>query len=226
MNTRDQLEQLYNKRINDFKQIAETFPNEKLAGPFLMSPNEKYETQPKKLLIIGQQTNGWSYHATDVKNQMGTYEKFNLGIEYYSTPFWNIVRKLENAIGIEKHSCAWTNINKYDLNAKKPYGKYEKEIKKLDSILFNEIAIIEPDICVFFTGPSFDKRIKSVFQDLVFEEIENWDKGQLVKLKHSALPELTFKTHHPKSLRIRQIENRFIEYMKNIKQQKQIMMQI
>ena len=179
MTIREQLINIYKERINDFKHIVETFPDTDLAGPLLMSPNKKYEIQAKRLLIIGQQTNGWTYYINDVEKQMGTYEGFNLGIKYYSSPFWNITRKLENAIGIQEYSCAWTNINKYDFNADKPYGKYENEIKKIDNILIKELEIIKPDICVFFTGPSFDYRIKSIFTGVLFDKIENWDKRQL-----------------------------------------------
>ncbi len=217
MTIREQLKQLYSDKVTDFENVVGIFPGADLAGPILMSPNTKYETQPKRLLIIGQQTNGWTYHVSDVNKQMGTYEGFNLGIKYYSSPFWNITRKLENAIGIQEYSCAWTNINKFDLNADKPYGEYESEIKKLDNILITEIEIIKPDICIFFTGPSFDYRIKSIFKDVLFGKIEHWDKRQLVKLNHPLLPEFTFKTHHPKSLRIRHIEDRFIDFMKEIK---------
>jgi len=217
MTIEEKLIKIYKERVNDFEHIVKTYPDTDLAGPLLMSPNKKYEVQSKRLLIIGQQTNGWTYDVSDVNKQMGTYKGFNLGINYYSSPFWNITRKLENAIGIQEYSCAWTNVNKFDLNAGKPYGEYEKEIEKLDDLLIKEIEIIKPDICVFFTGPSFDNRIKKAFNGVSFNKIDNWDKRQLTKLEHPLLPELTFKTHHPKSLRIRHIENRFIEFMKGIK---------
>ena len=216
MTIKEQLLSLYSRRTNEFKHIVETFPNVDLAGPLLMSPNKKYETQSKRLLIIGQQTNGWSYHISDVKKQMGTYEGFNLGVNYYASPFWNITRKLEKAIGIEEYSCAWTNINKFDLNSGKPYGEYEEEIRKVDDLLINEIKILNPDICVFFTGPSFDGRIKSIFDGMLFEKIENWNSRELARISHSHLPKLSFRTHHPKSLRIRHIEDRFIEFMNRI----------
>lgn len=121
MTIKQQLKQIYQARINDFKQIVERFPDDDLAGPILMSPNGLYLNQPKRLMIIGQQTNGWTYHADDIDNQMKTYEDFNLGIDYYSSPFWNITRKIELALGNVEYSCVWTNINKFDLNANRPY---------------------------------------------------------------------------------------------------------
>ena len=214
MTINKQLKQIYQSRINDFKQIVKRFPDDDLAGPILMSPNDLYANQPKRLLIDGQQTNGWTYHVDDIDSQMKTYEEFNLGVDYYSSPFWNIIRKLELALGNVEYSCAWTNINKFDLDANRPYGDYEIEISKLDFILINEIDILKPDICIFFTGPSFDQRIKSIFKGVSFESIDNWDNRQLCRLNHEKLPQLTFRTHHPKSLRIRYLEDDFIDFIK------------
>ncbi|GAI28337.1 unnamed protein product, partial [marine sediment metagenome] len=214
MTINEQLKQIYQSRINDFKQIVKKFPDDDLAGPILMSPNDLYVNQPKRLLIVGQQTNGWTYHVDDIDSQMKTYEEFNLGVDYYSSPFWNITRKLELTLGNVEYSCAWTNINKFDLDASRPYGDYEIEISKLDFILINEIDILKPDICIFFTGPSFDQRIKSIFKGVSFDSIDNWENRQLCRLKHEKLPQLTFRTHHPKSLRIRYLEDDFIDLIK------------
>ena len=130
-----------------------------------------------------------------------------------SSPFWNVTRKLEKAIGNDEYSCVWTNINKFDLDANRPYGKYEELISTVDSILINEIEILEPNICIFFTGPSFDYRIRKIFSGVEFKEIQNWKLGQLCQLKHKYLPKCSVRTYHPKSLRIRHFEDDFIEYI-------------
>lgn len=148
----NELYTLYTSRQKDFKKIVETFPEDDLAGPLLMSPNPDYYTSQNKLLIIGQETNGWNYHLDDIAKQMKTYEDFNVGIEYYASPFWNITRKVEKALGNKPHSCAWTNLNKFDLNAGRPSGEYEKVISELDDILLSELKIIKPEFCLFYTG--------------------------------------------------------------------------
>lgn len=79
----------------DFKSVKAKFIEEDMAGPFLMSPNEKYAQQPFPLLVIGQETNGWGYHVDDLNKQMEVYEEFNVGIDYYASPFWNVTRKVE-----------------------------------------------------------------------------------------------------------------------------------
>ena len=213
---KQQLITLYNQRKNDFKNLIEKFPSADLAGPFLMSPNEKYSTQPNKLLVIGQETQGWTYHTDDLELQMETYENFNLGEKYYSSPFWNITRKLEKVLGNNEYTHAWSNLNKFDLNAGKPKGKYVDAIKELDDILIGEIKIVQPDICIFFTGPTHDNRLKTIFEQIEFIEIPNFTLRQFCKLKHPQLPKHSFRSHHPKSLRLRHLEKDFVEYLSNI----------
>ena len=214
MNLWEQLKQLYEENLDGFKNVKNNFPDDDIAGPLLMSPNKIYQNQSKKLLIIGQQTNWWEYNINDIDKQMKSYEGFNVGENYYASPFWNIIRKLELVLGNDKCSCTWTNLNKFDLDSGRPYGNYELEISKLDSILIKEIQILKPDICVFFTGPSFDGRLKSIFDNILFTKVDNWGINQLSKLTHPNLPKLSFRTHHPKSLRIRYLENDFIKFIK------------
>jgi hypothetical protein len=217
---KNELLSLYTKRQKDFKKVVESFPEVDLAGPLLMSPNPEYYTSINKLLIIGQETNGWSCHINDLEKQMQQYQNFNVGIEYYASPFWNITRKVEDALDNKPHSCAWTNLNKFDLDGGRPHGKYEAAISELDNILLSELKIIKPDFCLFYTGPSFDNRLKTIFKDIEFIQIPNFTLRQFCKLKHPSLPENSYRSHHPKSLRIRYLEDGFVDYLSNQKKKK------
>lgn len=210
---KNKLFELYKNRQHDFKKVFNTFPKDDLAGPFLMSPNSDYYASKHRLLIIGQETNGWSKHIDDLENQMETYEDFNVGIEYYASPFWSITRKVEAALDNKPHSCAWTNLNKFDLESGRPNGVYATAISELDDILLSEIKIIKPNFCLFYTGPSFDDRLKTIFKGIEFIEIPKFTLSQFCKLKHPDLPKNSYRSHHPKSLRIRHIENDFIDYI-------------
>ena len=189
---------LYLSKQEDFRKVVEKFSDDDIAGPLLMSPNPDYYISTNKLLIIGQETNGWSYHIDDIEKQMKSYEEFNVGIEYYASPFWNITRKVETALGNNQHTCAWTNLNKFDLDSGRPFGEYETAISELDDILLSELKIIKPDFCLFYTE---------------FIEIPNFTVTQFCKLKHPDLPENSYRSHHPKSLRIRYLEDDFIDYL-------------
>lgn len=210
---KNELLSLYTSRQKEFKSVVEAFPDDDLAGPFLISPSSDYYAQSNRLLIIGQETNGWSYHIDDFEKQMQHYADFNVGIEYYASPFWNITRKVESALNNKPYSCAWTNLNKFDLDSGRPHGVHEATISKLDNILVSEIKVLKPDFCLFYTGPAFDYRLKSIFPDVEFIEIPGFTLRQFCKLKHSDLPENSYRSHHPKSLRLRYLEDGFIDYI-------------
>lgn len=212
---KQELLKIYTERQNDFKRIISLFPENDLEGPFLISPNELYSIQTIPLMIIGQETNGWDYNVDDLEKQMKVYENFNVGINYYSSPFWNVTRKLEKALGNEAHSCAWTNFSKFDVDAGRAFGEQEKEISTLDKLLVKEIEILKPKMCVLFTGPNFDHRVKDTFENVEFIEVEGFTTRQLAQLKHKDLPELTFRTYHPNYLRRSGLEEEVLDFLTN-----------
>jgi hypothetical protein len=210
---KEELLKLYQDKQINFLDVVKTFPGDDLAGPFLMSPDLHYQKQKKPLLIVGQETNGWTYHIDEIQKQMDTYEEFEVGKGFDSTTFWNVTRKVENALGNEPHSCAWTNLSKFDLYGGKSYGKYEKVISSLDKIIVDEIKIVDPKVCLFFTGPDFDSRLKKIFEGVQFEPIGDWNIKQFCRLIHPELPQYSFRSYHPKSLRLRRLENDLLEYL-------------
>ena len=214
---KEDLIKIYQKRLDQFDEIAEKFKQVNLHGPFLLSPNTKYQKSKKRLLIIGQETKGWHRIQDNIDGLMKVYEDFDLGRNYYSSPFWNVIRKVERVLDIEKYGCAWTNLNKYDVNKKRPKGIYEDEICKFDDLLIDEIEILKPDICIFFTGPDFDTRLKRTFKNLVFQEEKNWKPKQLSILKNEKLPTFSIRAYHPNYLRLKKYENSFIEFLEEKK---------
>lgn len=207
---------LYTQHQQDFKNLLQQFPGEDIAGPFLMSPNRMYSSSKRKLLVIGQETNNWAYHVENLSKQMKVYEDFNLGEKYRSTPFFNITRKVEEALGNEELSCAWTNLSKFDHNSARPQGIYKEAIDRLDIILLSELQIVNPEICLFYTGPAFDTRLQAVFKGVQFLPIPGFSLNQFCRLKHPNLPRHAYRSYHPKSLRLRKLESKFIDYMASI----------
>lgn len=212
---RTKLLQLYSSKTLEFDTVRSSITNAKVNGPFLMSPNKKYAKQPKKLLIVGQETKGWE-NIKDLSKQMSIYEGFNLGSKYYASPFWNVMRKVERVLKNEQYSSAWTNISKFDVDAKRPIGLHEEIISKLDYLLNDEIKILNPVICLFFTSHNFDHRLKKVLPGLEFNEVANFKKSILCKLQHPDLPEHSYRTYHPNYLRKSRNEKRFLEFIKTI----------
>lgn len=208
---------LYETKKKDFVRIYNQFPADSyLYGPFLMSPNDSYLNQKRKLLVIGKESNGWSCHVDDVEKQMGHYENFNVGETYYASPFWSITRYVEEAIGNDSLSCAWSNFSKFDVNQGSPYGEFEKAISTLDDLIIDEIKIVKPSVCIFFTGPTLDDRLKKVFEGVKFESCDDWSIRALSRLVHPNLPQHTYRVYHPNYLRRKHYEGKFIEFMGSI----------
>ena len=143
------LRDLYQAHIERFAQFVNSFPNEHFNGPLLMESSAYYQ-QPRKLLIVGQQTYGGPCEYGNIDAQLEWYRKFNMGWQEgkrdYPSPFWNVTRKVEFVLGIERYSCAWSNLNRFDHNGGPPKGeKILEEVAKLDFLVREEIQILNPD---------------------------------------------------------------------------------
>jgi hypothetical protein len=212
------LYQLYVSRQANFIKVQSQFSGNELAGPLLMAPNALYDQQPNPLLIVGQETKGWrSLEGDAIREQMAAYEEFNVGEGYYASPFWNVTRKVEAALGNAPYSCAWTNVSKFDVARGRSYGDQAAVIATLDDLLVAEIALLKPKVCLFFTGPDFDDRLRHTFPELTYQQVTEWPERALARLVHPALPANTFRTYHPNYLRRSGQEAAFLEFMQSVK---------
>ncbi|MET3979013.1 hypothetical protein ABIB62_001582 [Mucilaginibacter sp. UYP25] len=205
-----QLEALYTENEARFELVRETLKDHDIHGPYLSSPTELYLLKANKLLIIGQETYGWKNHP-DIISQMKSYEEFQVG-KTHPSPFWSVARKMEEALGNARYSCAALNLNKFDVRGGRP--KTEEQIgpiRELDDIIIEEIKIINPTICVFFTSHNSDYRLKNLYRDLEFIAIDSWNVKELCVLRHPNLPKFTFRTYHPGFLRRKGLVNKLVD---------------
>jgi hypothetical protein len=209
------LKELYNTHKNELESVREALPNETLHGPFLMHLDEYYK-QPIKLFVIGQETGGWCFDYKNHAELLKNYKDFEIGKNYKSTPFFNITRKLEQLIGIAPYSTAWSNLNRYDHNGGEPKGAVLEEIKKLDLLVKKEVETINPDICMFYTNRKYDSRLKDLYPGIIFEAIDGLPNNHFTRLIHPELPEYSYRTPHPKTIRIEKWEHDFINTMNTI----------
>jgi len=209
------LQQLYQSNRAALEKVREAFISEDLEGPLLMDLTSYYE-QPLRLFVIGQETKGWCCDYKDHNSLLGTYKGFNMGEKYYSSPFWNITRKIEDLLGIARYSCAWSNINRYDHNGGEPKGRILNEISCLDYLIAEELSIIQPDVCLFFTNRKYDSRIQKLFPGIEMEAVDGLPFNHFVRLHHESLPRCSFRTPHPKTIRIQKWESAFIDVMKSL----------
>lgn len=182
---------------------------DQMGGPFLTAPNGDYWRSSRKVAFVGQETKGWPSEP-DIYAQMATYTRFNLGKGYYSSPFWNIIRKFEAALTGSTFSSAWLNLNRYDEGGRQPTVKNQRILAELDFLLLEELTLINPAVVIFFTGPSYDQRISKLLEARPLE-IESFPPRQLCRLLSPVLTSVIFRSYHPKYLRLSGLEKPVID---------------
>ncbi len=212
MDKQQLLNELYAKHWSDIQEIRKRNPE--LSAPILIKFPESYLSQNVKLMIIGQQTKGWGKGG--ISDLLKCYDKFNLGETYYASPFWSITRKIERTLNIHKNAVVWSNLNRCDYNDERPPLKIEKDLRVTSPLLRGEIEILQPDVVIFFSGPNYDEHIQQSFIGSIFESIDGFTLREVSRINHELLPQHTYRTYHPKYLRLSKIEPRFIEYIEGI----------
>lgn len=191
----------YSGISSQLSNILKVYKNSAL--PQFINVPEGYVLTAKKLMIVGQQTNGWDDGKTrvsfiDPTALMKLYATFNLGKKYSATPFWQAAHRLEGAINPAgpPRSFLWSNLVKTDQNGKRPIPELEEAINTYQ-ILQTELSITKPDIVLFFTGPDYDERLIATFPSVQIKP----NSHLLSRLIHPQLPVASFRTYHPNYLR-------------------------
>lgn len=205
------LRELYETHRNRFTEFAHSFPQEGLQGPLLMDL-PSYSGQRTKLLVVGQETGGWLDDYDDIDAQLKIYRDFNVGDKWMG-PFWNITRKVESALGIDRCSCAWTNLNRFDHAGESPTGAVLDAMPTLDFLLREEIQILRPDVCIFYTNRKYDHRLTTLFPGVQFVDIPSLPSSHFARLTHPDLPAVTVRTPHPRTIRMKGWEESFIAFI-------------
>jgi hypothetical protein len=202
----EKLKSLYDSHKSGLAKLVSQI--EDLDGPLLMKCwEEEYLRSKHKILFLGQESNGWLGYATDdVDACMNRYEGFQLSKNGTRTVFWQYVywvNALLNPQQKEGNNFLWSNVSKFStLNGKQlDWGLY-KDIVTDFNCLSAEIQIVEPDVFLSFSGPTYDEKLKLQFEDnLAFEQVfEDIPSRQLARLIHPSLPKHSYRTYHPIAL--------------------------
>ena len=212
----DELNKVYAEYVNSLGNFRNKYLNHNLHGPFFLKL-KKYFHQNVKLMVVGQETHGWC-NSLDINEQCEAYVEFDFGSSYHSTPFWNIIRKIERILEIEPFSIAWSNINRFDVDCGSPdYTELASDIVEFDFILKEEIRILNPDLCILFTNHKYDYRLMKLYEGLIIENINGLPERHFVRLYHPDLPLYTIRVPHPKTIRMQGWEDDFMKNIGNIK---------
>lgn len=182
-----------------------------------------YEKMKYKILIVGQENNGYGYETEPKKSMLFTLD-FQNGRYYDNAPFFSFpysfcasINDCDNEKYSKKSYLAWVNLKEFsfETSSKKPLNeKAQNIIDNEYNILEEEIKIINPDIVLFLTGPNYDYYIKAQLNGVEFKTVENYNIRQFARVEHKSLPKNSFRIYHPVYLRRRSLENNYLERLK------------
>lgn len=208
------LKELYNSKIEDIKTMFNLLngstkeADTNFSWPLAIQIwEEEYEKAPVKLMVFGQETNGWnnptnpSIETNDADSLTAEYLDHHLGRHRLGvSAFFRTMHELNRMLGNPDTDCfVWNNILKFGKEDGKGYPSdavMDAELKYLN-VVSKEVEILKPDVCVFFTGPNYDIDIKKRFPDVEFIPIEGFSERELVRIKSSGLPAHSYRTYHP-----------------------------
>lgn len=180
--------------------------NRRISAPLFIRVSQSYSESRCRLLVVGQQTQQWPPRSefaeltgTDAFDKLlDQYVAFEFGSDRKGAPFWYAAHQLREAVcpGSDRSAMVWSNVVKLDEDGGTPPRDLEDWIGQFH-LLEREIQIIKPDVVAFFTGPTFDGRIKQRFRGIRQAAISKY----LSRLAHENLPKRSFRCHHPNWLR-------------------------
>jgi hypothetical protein len=184
-----------------------------LSSPLLLDLNaHAYFAATVRLFLVGQQTNGWGAvlgHGGEdpIADLLNDYRNFNLGERHKRSPFIAACHELYRLLNPSgpQLGFVWSNLVRIDENGHQPGGDVEDAACSAFPLLPNEIALAQPDVVVFLSGPYYDKRIRQAFPGCGFEPLSTYGERLLARVVHPALPKHAYRTYHPGYLKRRRL---------------------
>jgi len=195
----EKLTALYERHWNKF--IVEHSKIEHCSYPLLIKVSEEYENADIRVMVVGQETDGWAIKEKE-KNNIANLQ--NAYLEYlcnnkekYRRPFWNrknfkfFQERLTQAFSSKKVSFVWSNVSKIGKDSR---GKATDEIQKLEKDYFNvfdkELQILKPHIIIFRIG---NRHIPVEHQ--VLKNIKSSPVANVVLVNYPNI--IAVRTYHP-----------------------------
>ena len=185
-----------------------------------------YEKMKYKILIVGQENDGWGIEGNARLSMFATLDfldskDYNDRRPFFSFPykFCKSINNLGDIQDSKKTYFTWVNLREFsfDEEPKTSLGKEAQNIIDNEfNILEEEIKIINPDIVLFLTGPRYDynMEIEKQLKGVEFKTVENYDIRQFARVEHKSLPKNSFRIYHPFYLRINGLESEYLEKLK------------
>ena len=179
-----------------------------VSAPFLVKTNEQYEVAKPRVVVVGQETNGWLglykefLDRNTIIDALSTYESFDFGRMYNST-FFQYFDRIRNSIfgaNATKDSrkvILWLNLFKFFHGSMIRSPHLEAVLNLQADVFQQELKLLKPDVVIFLTGPNYDCIIRRFYPNVLPKPLEVYSERQVAQLVHRDLPSLTFRTYHP-----------------------------
>jgi hypothetical protein len=214
----------YSKYV-EAARLLPTRLRRKASAPLLISRRTGWAASSTRILVVGQETNGWGSNGSSVGdsrlssldhfclNESGVdemlraYVSFDFASSYShrNSAFWRAFRLLEAEVAQDGVLAMWTNLFKVDVGGSVVRGCNEKTRKLLREaqagILAEEVRALDPTAVVFFTGPTYDEEIGHAFDQPEFHAL--WPDRpvrEAAQVISPLLPQLSFRMYHPNYL--------------------------
>lgn len=203
----EKLFKLYKSKLPSLQKFYSELDDKEIydyAGPQLLYCWEKnYLSSFRKTLIIGQETNSWynDYIRSDedIRTFIDKYKSFELDIGYKKL-FMQYAHRINYLINNKDYlNFVYLNINKF--GKEDEAGKPVQEVLDAENRFFNiftdELQILKPDVCIFMTGPNYDKDIRNKLDNVEFSIFEGYPLNEVSKVKSKYLPIKSYRLYHP-----------------------------
>ena len=208
---------LCQQMVERTNQLSEA---DEVSAPLLIKIPALYESARIRVVMIGQETNGWgdSGPSTPGPSTLATmqkqpteetalfledlYEKFlnERKGKPSRRPFFQGINQLMGQLG-NRQSYVWTNLFPSDHGNKPPQGEMREWLLDF-RVLAAQISILEPNVVIFLTGPNRDDVVQKLFKGATFTALRDKRRSQLAKISGAAgLPAASYRTYHPAYLR-------------------------
>lgn len=208
------LKELYTEKWEALSEVLLSFNEEdpgddenKATHPMLLKVNEEYENADVKVMIFGQETNGWNDffdEDSQIEPLLDLYQKFYLDKEYedYGKAFWNYIKNLKARISTnipKEVGYVWNNVLKIGkCESGTPQNGLINYTLQHFNVIPQEIEILKPDVLLFFSGPNYDEHIRKMVGNYSTQPIEKFSPQEFCKLNFSNIPvKLALRTYHP-----------------------------
>ena len=232
----EELLKLYNEYwptlVSNAALLSDESDKRQPSHPLLIKVNEKYENAKIKVMIVGQETDGWCESMIGSERSPDGIANIYFNYFYETTkkaakaknkrPFWNksnfkyFKDGLEKELGSDNVGFIWNNLSKIGKNSR---GATTKKINKLEgesfSVHIQELDILKPDVIIFNTGSDRDYLLKQRFNVTLSNTHYADTKKEVAKVGFSGKHEkiISFRTFHPNArayVKTRRARNTYI----------------